>query len=79
MKYSFFDGVLSGQIFPVGLAVKNLVANRRDPGSIPGLGRSPGGGNGNSLQCSCLQNSMDRGTWQARVHRITQGQTQLSN
>ena len=61
MKYSFFDGVLSGHIFPGGLAVKNLVAHRRDPGSIPGSGRSPGGGNGNSLQHSCLENSMDRG------------------
>ena len=41
-----------------------------DPGSIPGLGRSPGKGNGNPLQCSCLENSMDRGAWWATVHGI---------
>ena len=42
-----------------------------DPGSIPGLGRSPGKGNGNPLQCSCLENSMDRGAWWPTVHGIT--------
>ena len=42
-----------------------------DPGSIPGLGRSPGGGHGNSLQCSCLENPMDRGAWPATVHVVT--------
>ena len=50
--------------------VKNSSANAgniRDPGSIPGSGRSPGGGNGNSPQYSCLGNSMDRGAWQARI------------
>ena len=50
--------------------VKNLPANAgnvRDTGSIPELGRSPGGGNGNPLQCSCLENPMDRGAWQATV------------
>ena len=49
----------------------------RDVGSIPGLGRSPGGGNGNSLQYSCLENSMDRGAWQATVHGVAKSQTQL--
>ena len=49
----------------------------RDSCSIPGLGRSPGGGHGNPLQYSCLENPMDRGTWQAIVHRVTQSQTQL--
>ena len=48
--------------------VKNLPANARDTGSIPGSGRSPGEGNGNPFQYSCLENSMDRGTWQATVH-----------
>ena len=49
----------------VVLVVKNPPAGEvRDTGSIPGLGRSPGGGNGNSLQCSCLGNPMDRGAWQ---------------
>ena len=58
--------------------VKNLPANAgdiRDVGSIPELGRSPGGGHGNPLQYSCLENPMDRGAWQATVHRIAKNQT----
>ena len=51
--------------------VKNLPANAGDLGSIPGLERSPGEGNGNPLQYSCLENSMDRGAWWATVHGIT--------
>ena len=53
--------------------VKNSPANAgdiRDMGSIPGWGRSPRGGDGNPLQYSCLKNPMDRGAWQATVHRI---------
>ena len=53
--------------------VKNPPAkagNSRDAGSIPGLGRSLGGGNGNSLQYSCLKNSMDSGAWRATVHGV---------
>ena len=53
--------------------VKNLPVNagdERDSGLIPGWGRSPGGGNGNPLQCSCLENSLDRGAWQATVHGV---------
>ena len=50
--------------------VKNLPANARDASLIPGSGRSPGEGNGNPLQYSCLENSMDRGAWRATVHRI---------
>ena len=46
--------------------VKNLPASTRDVGSIPGLGRSPGGGNGNPLQYSCLENSMDGGAWRVQ-------------
>ena len=53
---------------------KNPPANARDAGLIPGLGRSPGGGNSNPLQCSCLGNSTDRGAWQATVHGVTKGQ-----
>ena len=49
--------------FPGGSEVKNLPANAGDPGSVPGLGRSPGEGNGNPLQYSCLENPMDRGAW----------------
>ena len=51
--------------------IKNLPANAGDPGSIPGLGRSPGEGNGNPLQGSCLGNPMDRGACQAIVHEVT--------
>ena len=47
-------------------------------GSIPGSGRSPGGGNGNPLHYSCLENSMDRGAWQAIVHVVPKSLTQLS-
>ena len=64
----------------VALVVKNLPANAgqvRDVGSIPGSGRSPGGEHGNRLQYSCLENPMNRGAWQATVHRFTQSQTQL--
>ena len=50
-----------------------------DPGSIPGSGRSPGEGNGNSLQYSCLENPMDGGAWWATVHRVTKNRTRLSN
>ena len=63
---------------PGGSVVKNPPANAgatRDPGSIPGLGRSPGEGNGNPLQYSCQNNPMDRGAWQARVHGFTKSQT----
>ena len=54
--------------FPGGLDSKESACNVRDPGLIPGLGRSPGEGNGNPLQYSCLENSVDRGAWQAIVH-----------
>ena len=49
----------------------------RDPGSIPGSGRSPGGGHGNPLQYSCLENPMDRGAWRAAVHGVTKSRTRL--
>jgi len=61
------DGTLK-----VVLVIKNPSANAgdiRDMGSIPGPGRSPGGGHGNPLQHSCLENPMDRGAWQAKIHR----------
>ena len=60
--------------------VKNPPANAGtagDKGSTPGSGRTPGGGNGYPLQYSCLENPMDRGAWQATVHRVTKSQTQL--
>ena len=59
--------------FPAGSVVKNPSANARDAGEvglIPGLARSPGGGNGNSLQYFCLGNPMDRGAWRATVYEI---------
>ena len=62
-----------------GSEVKASACNVGDLGSVPGLGRSPGEGNGNPLQYSCLENPMDRGTWQAPVHRVAKSQTQLSN
>ena len=59
--------------------VKSLPANAGDPGSIPGSGRPPGGGHGNPLQYSCLENPMDGGAWWATVHGVTESQTQLSD
>ena len=64
----------------VALVVKSPPAhagNLRDAGSIPRLGRSPGEGNGNPLQYSCLENPMDRGAWWATIHGVTKGQAQL--
>ena len=54
---------------------KESDCNAEDPGSIPGLGRSPGKGNGNPLQDSCLENSMDRGAWRATVHGLAESDT----
>ena len=56
--------------FPHGSVGKESACNVGDPGSIPGLGRSPGEGHGHPLQYSCLQNSMDRGAWRATVHGV---------
>ena len=64
----------------VVVVAKNPSANAgdlRDVGSTPGLGRSPGGGSGNPFQYSCLENPMNRGAWQAIVHRVAQSQTLL--
>ena len=62
--------------------VKNMPANVgdiRDSGSIPGLGTSSGGGQGNPLHYSCPENPMDRGAWQATVHRVTKSRAQLKH
>ena len=67
--------------FPGGSVVKNPLASARDTGhvgSIPGLGRSPGGGNDNTLQYSCLENPMVRGPWWAIVSEAEKSQTWLS-
>ena len=58
--------------------VKNLPAKAGEAGQILGLRKSPGGGNGNLLQYSCLENPMDRGTWWAMVHGAAKSQTRLS-
>ena len=68
------------EIFPDGSVVKNLSANAGDAGGvglIPGSGRSPGGGKGNPLQNSCLENPMDRGAWWATVHSVAKSWTWL--
>ena len=67
--------------FPPGTVLKNLPAKAgdvRDVGSIPGLGRSPGVGNGNPLQYSCLENSMDGGAWQATYNPCSHKETDMT-
>ena len=66
-------------VFPVGSDGKESTCNVGDPGSIPGLGRSPGEGNDNPLHSCCLENSMDRGTWWATVQGDVESWTQLSD
>ena len=74
-------GLVSLWGFPGGTSGKEPA----DPGdiadavSVPGWRRSPGGGHDNSLQCSCLENSTDRGAWRATVHGVTKNRTRLSN
>ena len=68
-------------VFPNGSGVKNLSASegdKRDSVSNPGWGRSPGGGNGNPLQYSCLESPMDWGAWWATIHGVTMSRTRLS-
>ena len=67
------------QGFPSGSDGKESTCNAGDPGSIPGSGRSPGGGSGNPLQYSCLENSMDRGAWWAIVHEVADTTEQLTH
>ena len=61
--------------FPGGSDSKASACNVGDPGLIPGLGRSPGEGNGNPLQYPCLENPMDGGAWYATVHGVTKSRT----
>ena len=65
--------------FPGGSEGKASACNAGGLGSIPGSGRSPGEGNGNPLQYSCLENPMDRGAWWATVHGVAKLQTRLSD
>ena len=62
-------------VTPGGASGKESTCNAGDLGSIPGLGRSPGGGRGNPLQYSFLENPMDRGAWKATVHSVTKSWT----
>ena len=71
--------IYSGSPWLRGEAGKEFACNAGDAGSIPGSGRSPGEGNGNPLQYSCLENPMDRGAWQATVHGVTKSRTRLIN
>ena len=71
--------LLQQKDFPGGADGKASAYNAGDPGSIPGLGRSPGEGNGTPLQYSCLENPMDGGAWQATVQGATKSQTGLSD
>ena len=63
--------LMSDMGFPGGPAEENSPANAGDAGLIPGSGRFPGEGDGNALQNSCLENSMDRGAWRATVHEVS--------
>ena len=65
--------------FPGGSDSKESACNTGHPSSIPGSGRSPGEVNGNPLQYSCLENSMDRGAWRTAVHGVAKSQTRLSD
>ena len=65
--------------FPGGSDGKASAYNAGDPGSIPVSGRSPGEGNGNPVEYSCLENPMDRGAWQATVHGVAKSWTRLSD
>ena len=76
-QYAFLKNIFFDVDSLVAQMVKTLPAMLGDPGSIPGLGRSPGEGNGNPLQYSCLENSMDGGAWQVTVHGVTKHQTRL--
>ena len=66
-------------VFPSGSSGKESAYNAGGMGLIPGSGRSPGGGNGNPLQYSCLKNLMDRGAWLTSVHGVTKSWTRLSD
>ena len=71
--------LLSILIFPGGSEVKASASNVRDVGSVPGSGRSPGEGNGNPLQYSCLENPMDGEAWWDTVHGVAKSRTRLSD
>ena len=80
VEYIYFikkNGLWISWASQVTLVIKNSPANAGDAGSVPGLGRFPGGGHGNPLQYSCLGNPMDREAWQAAVYGVAKCWTQL--
>ena len=78
LKFEFVYWIILWR-FPGGSDGKESACNTGDPVSIPGSGRSPGGRNGNPLQYSCLENSMDRGAWWATVHGVSKSRIRLSD
>ena len=76
-RQDYWIGVPLPSPFPRWLSGKESACQEGDPSSIPGSGRSPGGGHSNPLQYSCLKNPMDRGAWPATVHRVRKSWTQL--
>ena len=74
-----YDVHMVGWGFPGGSDDTESACNAGDLGFIPGLGRSPGEGNGNPLECSCLENSMDGGAWRATFHGVAKSWTQVSD
>ena len=78
-QHTFIQTQITYKSFPGSSDGKESACNSSDPDSIPEWGQSPGEGNGNPLQYSCLENSMDRGTWQATVHGTAKSQTCLIN
>ena len=73
--WNFLGNNIRVRGFPDGSEGKEPACNAEEQSSIPGQGRSPGGGHGNPLQYSCLENSMDKGVWWAMVHAVTKSQT----
>ena len=79
MNAQMYVYIYTGIDFPGSSDGKESAYNAGDPGSVSGLGKSPEEGNGNPLQYSCLENSMDRGAWWATVHGVAKSQTRLRN
>ena len=75
IQISYYKSLQRFEVSLVSLCGKESACSSGDLGSISGLGRSPGEGNGKPLQCSCLENPMDRGAWQATVHKVTKSRT----
>ena len=79
VHYNYLETFYKNKGFPGGSDDKESACNAEDLGLVPGLGRSPGEGNGNPLQYSFLENPMDRGVWWATAHGVTKSRTRLSN